>query len=102
MKQNLTTIIERAKARGITVILAGMEAPPNFGQEYAVAFRQAFRDVALKERVTFIPFLLQDVAGHSALNQSDGIHPNPEGAAKVADTVWAVLRPVLDQVAGAS
>jgi acyl-CoA thioesterase-1 len=102
MKQNLVTIVERAKARGITVILAGMEAPPNFGQEYAVAFRQAYRDVALKERVAFIPFLLQDVAGHSALNQSDGIHPNPEGAAKVADTVWAVLRPVLDQMTGAS
>jgi acyl-CoA thioesterase-1 len=102
MKQNLTDIIERAKARGITVILAGMEAPPNFGQEYAVAFRQVYRDVALKERVTFIPFLLQDVAGHSALNQADGIHPNPEGAAKVADTVWAVLRPVLDQMTGTS
>jgi acyl-CoA thioesterase I len=102
MKQNLMTIIDRAKARGITVILAGMEAPPNFGQEYATAFRQAYRDVALKERVTFIPFLLQDVAGHGALNQSDGIHPNPEGAAKVADTVWTVLRPVLDQMTGAS
>ena len=102
MKQNLQTIIERAKGRGIVVILAGMEAPPNFGQEYAVAFRQAFRDVALKERVIFIPFLLAGVAGHSTLNQSDGIHPNPEGAAKVADTVWTVLRPVLDQMTGAS
>jgi acyl-CoA thioesterase-1 len=102
MKQNLQTIVERAKGRGIIVILAGMEAPPNFGQEYATAFRQAFRDVALKERVIFIPFLLEGVAGHSALNQSDGIHPNPEGAAKVADTVWNVLRPVLDQMTGAS
>jgi acyl-CoA thioesterase-1 len=102
MKQNLTTIVARAKARGIIVILAGMEAPPNFGQEYADSFRQAFRDVALKERVTFIPFLLQGVAGHGALNQSDGIHPNPEGAAKVADTVWTVLRPVLDQMTGTS
>ena len=102
MKQNLQTIVERVKARGIVVILAGMEAPPNFGQEYAAAFRQAFRDVALKESVIFIPFLLQGVAGHSALNQSDGIHPNPEGAARVADTVWSVLRPVLDQMTGAS
>lgn len=102
MKQNLTTIVQRAKEKGIAVILAGMEAPPNFGQEYAIAFRQAFRDVALKERVIFIPFLLQNVAGHSELNQGDGIHPNVQGAAVVANTVWSVLRPMLDQMADGS
>ena len=102
MKQNLTSIIERAKARGITVILAGMEAPPNYGSEYAVSFRQAFREVALKQRVLFIPFLLQNVAGQSGLNQGDGIHPNVQGTIIVADTVWAVLRPLLDQMTGAS
>lgn len=102
MKQNLTAIVQRAKERGIAVILAGMEAPPNFGQEYATAFRQAFRDVALKERVIFIPFLLQNVAGRPELNQGDGIHPNVQGTAIVADTVWRVLRPVLDQMADGS
>jgi acyl-CoA thioesterase-1 len=102
MKQNLTTIVQRAKEKGIAVILAGMEAPPNFGQEYATAFRQAFRDVALKERVLFIPFLLQNVAGHSELNQGDGIHPNVQGAAVVANTVWNALRPMLDQMADGS
>ena len=102
MKKNLTAIIERAKARGVIVILAGMEAPPNYGQEYAAAFRQAFRQVALEQRVLFIPFLLQDVAGHSALNQSDGIHPNAAGASRVAETVWGVLGPTLDQMAAAS
>jgi acyl-CoA thioesterase I len=100
MKQNLTMIVQRAKERGVAVILAGIEAPPNFGQEYATAFRQAFRDVALKERVIFIPFLLQNVAGRPELNQGDGIHPNVQGAAVVADTVWKVLRPVLDQADG--
>ena len=98
MKQNLASIIQRAKADGIVVILAGMEAPPNYGQEYATAFRQTFREVALKERVLFIPFLLKDVAGHSDMNQGDGIHPNVQGASRVADTVWEVLRPVLDQL----
>jgi acyl-CoA thioesterase-1 len=102
MKQNLASIIERAKGRGVVVILAGMEAPPNYGEEYAVAFRQAFREIALRERVLFIPFLLQNVAGHSELNQGDGIHPNAQGAARVADTVWGVLRPMLDQMASAS
>jgi acyl-CoA thioesterase-1 len=102
MKENLSTIIEKARERGTVVILAGMEAPPNFGQEYATAFRQAFRDVALKERVLFIPFLLANVAGKSELNQGDGIHPNQQGAQIVADTVWSVLEPLLDQMSGAS
>ena len=102
MQENLTAIITRAREHGAVVILAGMEAPPNFGQEYASAFRQAFREVAAKERVLFIPFLLKDVAGNSALNQGDGIHPNRQGATILAETVWAVLEPLLDQMAGAS
>lgn len=102
MKENLSAIVERARARGVTVILAGMEAPPNYGQEYTVAFRQAYRDVAQKERVLFIPFLLQDVAGQSHLNQGDAIHPNAQGARVVADTVWSILRPMLDQMTAAS
>jgi acyl-CoA thioesterase I len=100
MTNNLTQIIERARERNVMVILAGMEAPPNYGQEYATSFRQAFRTIALKERVVFIPFLLDKVAGIPELNQSDGIHPNVKGAQIVADTVWNVLRPSLDQIAG--
>ena len=102
MKENLSTIINKARERNVVVILAGMEAPPNFGQEYATAFRQAFRDVALKERVLFVPFLLNNVAGNGALNQADGIHPNQQGAQIVAETVWAVLEPLLDQMSGNS
>ena len=45
-----------------------------------------------------MPFLLDKVAGHPALNQADGIHPNTRGAQIVADTVWNVLRPALDQI----
>jgi acyl-CoA thioesterase-1 len=102
MKRNLSEIIDRAQERGIVVILAGMEAPPNYGQEYATAFRQAYREVALKHQVVFIPFLLDKVAGQSPLNQSDGIHPNAEGARIIAATVWSVLKPLLDQLAVAS
>ena len=98
MKQNLTKIIQTAQERNILVILAGMEAPPNYGEEYATAFRAAFRDVAREQRVLFIPFLLDKVAGQPQLNQGDGIHPNAQGAAVVSDTVWTVLRPVLDQM----
>ena len=98
MKQNLGQIIETARAKNIVVILAGMEAPPNYGAEYATSFRQAYRDLALKYKAPFVPFLLDRVAGQAALNQGDGIHPNPEGAAIVADTVWNVLKPLLDQI----
>jgi acyl-CoA thioesterase I len=99
IKQNLTTIIERARAKNVVVILAGMEAPPNYGPEYVQAFRAAYREVAARQRVLFVPFLLDKVAGVSTLNQADGIHPNAEGARIIADTVWTVLRVVLDQMA---
>jgi acyl-CoA thioesterase-1 len=98
MKKNLTAIIDKAHERNIVVILAGMEAPPNYGQEYASSFRQAFKDIAQKERVLLIPFLLDKVAGVPQLNQSDGIHPNAQGAQIVAATVWSALRPALDQI----
>ena len=98
MKHNLGQIIETARAKNVIVILAGMEAPPNYGAEYAASFRQAYRELAQQYRVLFIPFLLDKVAGQAALNQADGIHPNPRGAAIVADTVWNVLKPLLDQI----
>ena len=98
MKQNLATIIERAQARGLVVILAGMEAPPNYGREYATAFRQAYGDLATKYNVRLVPFLLDRVAGQPGLNQADGIHPNVRGAQIVADTVWAVLKPELERL----
>jgi acyl-CoA thioesterase-1 len=98
MKKNLSQIIETARERHVLVILAGMEAPPNYGAEYAASFRRTYREVALQYRVPFIPFLLDKVAGEASLNQSDGIHPNPAGARIVADTVWSVLKPLLDQL----
>jgi acyl-CoA thioesterase I len=98
MRHNVGQIIETARAKNVIVILAGMEAPPNYGAEYASSFRQAYREIAAQYRVVFIPFLLDKVAGQSTLNQADGIHPNPQGAEIVADTVWNVLKPLLDQI----
>lgn len=100
MKKNLAAIIERSREKGVTVLLAGMEAPPNFGPEYVVSFRQAYRDLAREHKVTLLPFLLDKVAGIAALNQGDGIHPNIEGTAIVADNVWTVLRPMVDATSG--
>lgn len=95
LKKNLSTIIERAQAKKIRVVLAGMEAPPNFGQSYTDGFRRVYSDLAAQYKVPLIPFLLQGVAGIEGLNQRDGIHPTAEGARLVADNVWTVLRPML-------
>lgn len=95
LKKNLDTILDRATARGIPVILAGMEAPPNNGPEYTRDFRQVYADLAKAYEVRFVPFLLLGVAGNPSLNQADGIHPNARGAQMVADLVWQELEPVL-------
>src|SRR5262249_15770411 len=97
LTQNLSQIIERAQARHVTVILAGMEAPPNWGRDYIVAFHGVYRTLAAKYHVAFLPFLLQNVAGSDTLNQNDGIHPTAAGARVVADNVWSVLKPIAEQ-----
>src|SRR5688572_32438045 len=97
MKRNLDDIITRAKARDITVILTGMEAPPNYGPLYTAEFRKAFRDLADDHDVIFVPFYLAGVAGTASLNQRDGIHPNAEGSRIIAGMIWQNLEPVLDK-----
>jgi len=95
MKKNLAEIIERAQARGVTVILAGMEAPPNMGEEYTGEFRLVYRDLAKKYKLTLIPFLLEGVAGNREMNQPDGIHPNAAGEKVMTENVWRELEPLL-------
>jgi len=95
LKKNLTAIVRAARERHLAVLLCGMEAPPNAGAAYATAFREAFSAVAREERVPFVRFVLDKVAGIDGLNQDDGIHPNARGARIVADTVWPSLRPLL-------
>lgn len=95
MKKNLATVLGRATTTGVTVILAGMEAPPNNGPDYTREFRAVYAELARDYGVRFIPFLLAGVAGDASLNQGDGIHPNARGAQVVADLVWAELEPAL-------
>jgi acyl-CoA thioesterase-1 len=97
LQHNLAAIIEGAQALGITVILAGMEAPPNFGRDYIEAFHNVYPALAKQYRVALVPFLLQGVAGSETLNQRDGIHPTAAGARIVADNVWAVLKPIAER-----
>lgn len=97
MKRNLGEIVTRAKQRGITVVLTGMEAPPNYGVAYTSEFRQVFRDLADQHDVAFVPFYLDGVAGIPSLNNSDGLHPNAAGARIIAETLWRTLEPALEQ-----
>jgi len=97
LRRNLAQMIEAAQAQGVAVILAGMEAPPNFGPIYVAEFRRVYPELAARYRAALVPFLLEGVAGVVSLNQPDGIHPTARGASLMADNVWAVLRPVLEQ-----
>jgi acyl-CoA thioesterase-1 len=97
MKRNLDQIIRRAKARGIEVLLTGMEAPPNFGHAYTAEFRKVFSDLAREHDVAFMPFFLEGVAGIPGLNNADGIHPNPEGARIIERTLWLKLETLLEK-----
>lgn len=103
LRLNLDAILERARETNpeIALVVVGMEAPPNLGTRYTNAFRGVFRDAAEEHGARFIPFLLEGVAGIESLNQGDGIHPTAEGHRRMAETVWRVLGPVLEERAAA-
>lgn len=98
MEQNLDSLLTAARARypDVSLVLLGMEAPPNLGPAYASAFRRVFRDLAARHDAALVPFLLDGVAAVPSLNQADGIHPNEEGHERVADVVWPSLERVLE------
>ena len=99
-RANITAVLRRVRAArpGAALFLVQMEAPPNMGPDYTRRFREIYPAVARAEGATLIPFLLADVAGRAALNQADGIHPTAAGARRVAETLWAVLGPVFQQL----
>ncbi|MEZ4917950.1 MAG: arylesterase [Saprospiraceae bacterium] len=96
-KRNMVTILEQVKQRhpAAKLVIAGMQAPPNLGEEYTKSFRELFVIVSAKYNAELIPFLLEGVAGEPELNLEDGIHPNVEGQKIVANNVWTVLEPLL-------
>ncbi|HEX2440873.1 MAG TPA: arylesterase [Methylomirabilota bacterium] len=95
LRDNLTAIVTRLRETNVRVLLIGMRLPPNYGDRYADEFAEAFRMVARRTSVAFLPFLLEGVAGVPALNQADGIHPNAAGQRRVAEHVWTALQPLL-------
>lgn len=97
-RANLSRIIATAKSRGVMVLLLGMEAPPNLGEDYRAAFRAIYRDLATEHAVPLVPFMLDGVAGVPHLNQDDGIHPTAEGQRLIAALVYPALQPLVDDV----
>ncbi len=98
-KKNLQGIIDKAREKNpdVVIVLAGMQAPPNMGKDYTEKFRAIFPEIAKKNSITLIPFLLEGVAGNARLNLPDGIHPTAEGHRIVAETIWNTLNPILSR-----
>ena len=94
---NLQAIIDKVKAKypQARVVIAGMQMPPNMGQQYTSEFRNLFPELAKKNNAVLIPFILEGVGGEASLNQQDGIHPTEEGHKIVAENIWKDLKEVL-------
>lgn len=95
IRQNLATIIETAQARGIRVLLCGMETPPSRGFDYTIEFHRIFPDLATRYNVRLMPFLLEGVALLAEFNLEDGFHPNAAGHRRIAENMWPYLEPLL-------
>ena len=99
-KRNLQGIIEKTKNKypQVRIVITGMQVPPNLGVSYTKTFRRIYPALAKDNKARLIPFLLAGVGGIPRLNQSDGIHPTAAGHKIVAETVWKVLRPLLEEM----
>jgi len=95
MRNNLTAMIDAAKAHRARVLLIGMKLPPNYGPDYDRRFEEGFRRVAKREKVALLPFLLAPIATDLNAFQADGLHPTAAAQAAVLDHVWPALRPLL-------
>jgi len=97
VRANIQAMIDRTRAVApkTRTVLVGMEALPNLGRDYTRRFRAIYPELARRNHLTLVPFLLAGVGGVDSLNQADGIHPNPRGHEIVAENVWKVLKPLL-------
>lgn len=95
MQANLTSMITKAQAAGAKVLLLGIRIPPNYGKRYNDMFYGVFTQVAQTLKISFVPFLLQDVALNSQLMQRDGLHPNAAAQPVMLNTLWPQLQGLL-------
>lgn len=95
MKLNLITMIEQAKQSGAQVMLIGIRLPPNFGRRYTEPFFNAFAEIADEQQLSYLPFLLEGVAGFDELMQADGLHPTEQAQQAILENVLPVITPLL-------
>ncbi len=95
MKSNLAEIVRRAQKAGAKVLLLSMRIPPNYGKRYTELFYKIYPELASELKVTYVPFILEDVALVKELMQPDGLHPNLKAQPIIADKIWTHLRPLL-------
>ncbi len=102
-RSNIERVVASVKMvqPGAKIVLVQMEAPPNFGSPYTRRFHAIYADVAKREGLVLMPFLLDGVAGVGSLNQADGVHPNPAGAKIVAANVWKTIAPLVKELSTA-
>lgn len=91
-RRNIERIVEKARAKGARIVLAGMKLPPNYGREYASSFESIYPAVAKELGLELMPFLLDGIGGQASMNIEDGIHPNEAGHARIAENVHRFLR----------
>jgi acyl-CoA thioesterase-1 len=94
-KATLEKIITELKARGLPILLAGMEAPPNLGKEYVEQFRALYADLAQRYDLILYPFFLDGVALDDNYTLGDGMHPNAEGVARIVDGILPKVEELL-------
>ncbi|MDO8788090.1 MAG: arylesterase [Sulfuritalea sp.] len=95
MQSNLAFMVMQAKKHGVRVLLVGIHLPPNYGPKYTQEFDAAFRDLAKREKVALLPFLLEPIALDQNAYQADGLHPTAAAQPKILDHVWNALKPLL-------
>lgn len=94
-RANLEQLIQRLQRASVTVVLAGMKLPPNYGAEYTSGFESIYPALAKKYALRLIPFFLDGVAGSVSLNQADGIHPTGEGYRIIVEKIFDTMKPLL-------
>ena len=97
MEANLNAILDKLAARHIKVLLTGMHALPNLGRDYADAYDAVFKRLSRRPEILYEPFFLEGVAGDPALNQADGIHPNPEGVRRIVARITPLVERLLQE-----
>lgn len=95
LQQNLAAMIAQSRAVGAQVVLLGMRLPPNYGPRYTGAFERVYVELAQREAVPLVPFLLDGVGGVSGLMQADGLHPTAAAQPILLENLWPTLQPLL-------